>query len=390
MNILISGAGIAGLAAAFWLKKFGHQPVVVERAPELREGGYMIDFWGLGFDVAEKMGIIEELRQKHYPIPEFEFVDESGKRVGGFNVNRLRRLIDLRHFNMLRGDLARVLYDQVRSDAEFIFGNSVAAIEDGENSVSVEFADGTRKDFDLVLGADGLHSNVRQMVFGPESRFARHLGYYVASFTIDNYLDESHVFQSHAVKGKWVGIYGVGEGKLATFFICKSERREFPHHDTEAQQEILRENFRDVRWECPALLEKMSSAPDFYFDDVSQIEMDDWTEGRVALIGDACQCVSPVAGKGASLAMAGAYILAGELKRAGGDHREAFALYQEKMKPEAVYIQKMGRDFASSFVPDTSFGLWVRNKFTNLMFWPIISQWVVKKYLSDAIELEDY
>ena len=389
-NILISGAGIAGLTAAYWLKKYGFRPVIVEQAPQLREGGYMIDFWGAGFDVAEKMNLIEQLKEKHYHIPEIEFVNENGKCIGGFNIDKLRKLINYRHFNMLRGSLARVLYDSVKNDAEFVFGNAIASIDENEDSVSVTFKDGSKRNFDLVIGADGLHSNVRNLIFGSEDQFEIHLGYYVSSFTIDNFTGNTRIFQSYTIKGKWAGVYGIAENKLATFFIYKSKKTGYPHHDIQAQQALLTEKFKNAGWKCTELLEKMPSSEDFYFDDVSQIKMNSWSKGRIVLLGDSCQCVSPVAGKGASLAMAGAYILAGELKRSSGEYSAAFINYENKMKPEAERTQKMGQDFAPSFVPDSDFGIWKRNFFTKLMFLPVVSKWFINQFLSEKLKLESY
>jgi 2-polyprenyl-6-methoxyphenol hydroxylase-like FAD-dependent oxidoreductase len=389
-NILISGAGIAGLTAAYWLKEYGFSPVIAELAPKLREGGYMIDFLGAGFEVAERMNIIEQLREKHYHIPEITFVNEKGNRIGGFNIDKLRKLINYRHFNMLRGELAKVLYDTIKNKVEFIFGNSVTALDEKEDYTEVTFADNSKRNFDLVIGADGLHSAVRKIIFGPESGFETHLGYYVSSFTIENNTGRSDIFQSYTVKGKWAGIYSIAENKLATFFIFKSNKINYPHHDIRAQQAILSECFGNVGWKCPMLLEKMPASADFYFDDVSQIIMDSWSKGRITLSGDSCQCVSPIAGKGASLAMAGAYILAGELKKSSGEYESAFLNYEKKIKPEILRTQKMGRDFAPSFVPDTSFGIWKRNIFTNLMFLPLVSKWFIKQFLSERLKLETY
>ncbi|MCU7549291.1 FAD-dependent monooxygenase [Chitinophagaceae bacterium LB-8] len=389
-NILISGAGIAGLTAAYWMKQYGFQPIVVEKAPKLREGGYMIDFWGEGFEVAEKMNIIAALKEKHYDIPEITFVNNKGKRVGGFNIQKLRALIQYRHLNMLRGELAKVLYHYVQNEIGFIFGNSITAIEQSTNEVAVTFKDGQQRNFDLVIGADGLHSAVRRLVFGAEMQYIKHLGYYVSSFTIDNYTGNPHIFQSITVRGKWAGIYSMAKNRLATFFIYKSNNTGDQHRNIEVQQDRLRETFKNVGWQCPVLLQKMPAAGDFYFDEVSQIVMPEWAKGRVALVGDASQCVSLIAGKGAALAMAGAYILAGELKKSAGDYVSAFHCYQKKIKPEAERMQKLGRDYAPSFVPDTAFGIWKRNTFTNLMFLPLVSKWFIKQFLSERLKLEEY
>lgn len=389
-NILISGAGIGGLTLAYWLKQYGFKPTLIEHAPRLREGGYMIDFWGVGFEVAERMDIIGQLKEKHYNIPEITFVNSKGKRVGGFRIDKLRKQMKYRHFNMLRGGLASVLYSLVKNDVDFIFGNSITALKEKKKSVEVTLADGSVRTFDLVVGADGLHSATRKLLFGPEDQFTTQLGYYVSSFTIDNYTNNPRIFESYTVKGKWVGIYSTEANELATFFIYKNENPDYPHHDQKAQQDLLRKTFKDVGWQSPQLLQKMTTAPDFYFDEVSQIKMTPWSKGRVVLVGDACQCVSPIAGKGASLAMAGAYVLAGELKKADGDYKTAFSEYEKAMRTEVLHTQKMGRDFAPSFVPDTSFGIFTRNMFTNLMFLPFVSRIFLKSFLDEKLKLATY
>ena len=389
-NILICGGGIAGLTIAYWLKKFGFRPTIVEKAPAIREGGYMIDFWGVGFTVAEKMFITEQLHQEYYPIPEVTFVNKKGKRVGGLKLEQLRKQLKNRYFSLLRSSLEKVLYRQVKDEVEIIFSNSIAAIEEKPQETIITFTDNSQRNFDLLIGADGLHSVVRKLYFGEEDAFKSFMGYYAASFTIDNYLPDPHVFKSHTVNGKQVGIYGISENSLATFFIFKSELIKFGAQPVTSVKALLKENFKEVEWECPSLLQKMDTSADFYFDEVSQVKMSNWYKGRVALLGDACQCVSLIAGQGSSLAMAAAYILAGELKKANGDHTEAFAAYQRKMKPEILRKQRMAKDFAGSFVPETTIGIWSRNFFSRLMTLPVFSDIFINWFLADKLDLEDY
>ncbi len=389
-KVLISGAGIAGLTLAYWMQKSGMDVTVVEKASHLREGGYMIDFWGLGFDVAEKMGIIDDLAKAHYTIPEFQFVNEKNERVGGFDVSKLRSLIQYRHFNLLRSNLEKILFETVKNNVTMMFSDFIRSINPTNSGVVVTFGSGSEAEFSIVIGADGLHSNVRNLKFRHEEQFEKYLGYYAASFTIDNYLKEDRIFYSYSTPGKQVSLYSLRENKLATLFVFKSKVKLTASVEEECAKEVLRSVYRNVGWECPRLFEAMNESPDFYFDSVSQIQMDDWFSGQVALVGDACQCVSLIAGQGSSLAMAGAYILAGELKEAGGEVQTAFHNYERILKPEIGRKQRLAQEFASSFVPDTKFAIWKRNTFTNLMLLPFVSRWFINKYLADRIRLKNY
>ncbi len=390
-NILISGAGIAGLTLAWWLKKYGYEPTVVEIKDSLPRGGYMIDFWGAGFDVAEKMGLRSQLGKRHYAIPKLKFVNETGKTTGHFNIEKMRKSVNYRHFNFLRSDLAEVLYDEIKNDVKFIWGTAVKKIEQNEDGVQAWFENGHRSQYNLVVGADGVHSELRKLTFGDEEQYEKYLHYYTASFTINNFLNDDQAFISYSVPGKQAGIYSVGHNRLSTFFVFQQEKKlEYDYHDIQQQKKILEEQFADAGWRCDELISRMNEAPDFYFDSVSQIELDQWSKGRVTLAGDACQCVSLVAGQGSALAMAGAYVLAGELRSADGDFEKAFTNYQDIMIPEIRRKQKMATKFASSFVPKTKFGIWMRDKISNLMFLPLISKWFAKRFLLDSLKLKNY
>ncbi|HSH65513.1 MAG TPA: FAD-dependent monooxygenase [Bacteroidia bacterium] len=390
-NILISGAGIAGLTLAYWLKKYGFNPTVVEHSPVLREGGYMIDFFGAGYHVAEKMKIISAIEKEDIKIAEITFVDENNKKEGGLNAAKIRKLMNNKAVNLLRSDLSRVIYNSLDKDIPFIFGDSISKIEQTASEVNVTFKSGKEQQFDLVVGADGLHSNVRHLVFGPESQFEKYYGYYTSSYTVENYFKKDNQFLSYTVPGRQVGIYSLKNNKLATFFLFTSpEKITYEHHDVNRQKQILRDAFKEMKWECDTLLSKMDTAPDFYFDTVSQIQMTQWAKNRVTLVGDACDCPSLLSGQGSTLAMVGAYILAGELNEAKGNYNVAFNQYQQIFKPFIDNKQKIAQNFAESFLPKNKFGIWVRNTFTNLMFLPFVSNWLVKQFMIDKIKLKDY
>ena len=390
-NILISGAGIAGTTLAYWLKRFGFNPTVIEHAAKLREAGYAIDFWGAGFNVAERMGIVADLNKADLGITELSIVDENSERKAGLNYPKLKKLMKGRAFTLLRGDLAKVIYDHLDKDIEIIFGDTIDKIDQHAGKVTVTFHGAGTRDFDLVIGADGLHSNVRNLVFGNEAQFEKYYGYYTSSFTIQDNIYDGKAFQMYNVPCKQAAIYSTNENKTTTFFIFTSaEKFSCQHQDIEAQKQILRREFENAGWKCADLLARMDTAPDFYFDVVSQIQMDNWSKERVSLAGDACDCPSLLSGQGSTLAMVGAYILAGELKEASGNYKVAFAEYEKIFKPFIIDKQRIAKSFAKSFVPKSKFGIWIRNVVVQLMYLPFISKVFIKQFSDDKLKLKEY
>jgi 2-polyprenyl-6-methoxyphenol hydroxylase-like FAD-dependent oxidoreductase len=389
-NILISGAGIAGTALAYWLERFGFTPTIVETSLKLREGGYGIDFWGAGFEVAEKMNIVPDLKQADMGISELLFVDENNVRKGTLNYRKIKKLMKGRAITLLRSDLAKIIYQHLDKNIEIIFGDTIAQIEQYDHEVSVTFKSGKVRHFDLVVGADGLHSNVRNLVFGDEAKFEKYYGYYTASFTFENPEDTGKAFLTYNVPNKQAAIYSSNKSKSAFFIFTSPKKLLYNHHDIEAQKQILRNEFENAGWECAGLISKMDTAPDFYFDTVSQIQMNNWSKDRVTLVGDACDCPSLLSGQGSTLAMVGAYILAGELKEADGNYKTAYAQYQSIFKPFIDSKQKIAQNFSRSLVPKSGMGIWMRNMFMNLMFLPFLSKWFIKQFMNDKLKLKEY
>jgi 2-polyprenyl-6-methoxyphenol hydroxylase-like FAD-dependent oxidoreductase len=369
-NILISGAGISGLTLAYWLGHRGFSPTIIEKRPNLDQRGYMIDFYGSGFDVAEKMNLLKELEEKasQYSLKKVTFVDRQGKPHATLDVDEFRRMLHHRYFSLMRGDLETAIYESISDRVPVRFSTSIEKLEILSDSVVVELSDEKQETYDLLIGADGIHSNVRRLVWGDESQFNRFLGLYVACSVIDDFLDKPNMFLGHLEPNVQTSVYAIGEQCLATFFAFRSEKLNV--HGREAQMQVLEKRLGNLEWIVPQLLEGTKHADEFFFDAAAQIEMGQWHTGRVTLVGDACQCLTLLAGQGASMGMAGAYLLASELHNADGDYRAAFSAYQQTLKPEIDRRQKDARGLAGSFVPRNNLEVKVSHFFLNAAFWP--------------------
>lgn len=385
-TVLISGASVAGPALAFWLERYGYTPTVVERSPEPRPGGYAVDFRGASLTVLERMGLLEQVQAHATGMGEMTYVKESGRKVATMTSQVLSGELEV-----LRGDLVEILYDATRAKVEYLFDDSISALTQDDTGVDVTFERGGSRRFDLVIGADGLHSNVRRLAFGPESDYRHDLGYYNAVYTVDNHLGLDHTARFVNVPGKTAGTYSSSDKAKALFYFA-SEPLTYDRHDTAAQQRLLTDAFAGVGWEVPRLLSGVQTSPDWYFDSVSQIKMRNHSVGRVALAGDAGYCASPLSGMGTSLAIVGAYVLAGELMAADGNHLRAFAAYDERMHGFVKACQKQGKDSGQWFVPGSRAFLGIRNLNFKLMpYLPwrkLIDELPLK--VGNAIDLPDY
>ncbi|SDK16669.1 FAD-dependent monooxygenase [Streptomyces indicus] len=349
MNILISGAGVAGQALAYWLHRHGHTATVVERAPRLRDGGFAVDFRGEALDVLDRMGLLGQVRALDTQMGDATMVDADGRPYA-----TLPAVVYAGDLEILKGDLTRLLHEVTCDVAEYVFGDSVTRLEEQADGVRVEFERGAPRTFDLVVGADGLHSRTRALAFGPEERFLRHLGIYSAVFSLDNYLGLEHTGLLYSVPGKAANIFsarGNTEARAALHFA--SERFAYDRHDLAEQRRILARRFAGEGWEIPRLLREVAACEDLYFDANAQVEMESWSRGRITLLGDAGYCAAPTSGRGTSQALIGAYVLAGELAAAGGDHVRAFAAYEREMRGFVAEHQKAGREGAEAFFMGT-------------------------------------
>lgn len=322
-TVLISGAGIAGPALAFWLRRRGFDVTVVEKSHTPRGGGYPIDIRGTALGVVERMGLLPRLREAHVNTRRITFLNADGSQVASIRPEVITGG-DGRDLEVRRGDLTEILYDTVRDDVEFLFDNSIVALNDHARGVDVTFSSGLQRTYDHVVGADGLHSAVRELTFGPEERFHRYLGYCFAGFTMPNDLGLSHEGVLWNEPGRAAALYAVGEGENVHGFLSftRSEAPFGAFRAPEAQRALVTEVFADDGWEVPRLLKAMHAADDLFFDTVSQIRMPRWSSGRVALVGDAAHAPSFLTGQGSSLALVGAYVLAGHLGDAPAYERE--------------------------------------------------------------------
>lgn len=392
MRIVINGAGIAGTTLAYWLGRIGHKVLLVEKAPRLRTGGYVIDFWGVGYDVAEKMGLRVPLHARGYAVDEVRFVNDRGGRSGGFKVDALRDALRGRFTSIRRSDLAALIHGALLGEVQTLFDDSIEGFDTHSDAVQVRFERAPPCTVDLVVGADGLHSRMRELLFGKAGSYEVKLGYHVAAFEARGYRPRDDLtYVTHGVPGRQVSRLALRDDLTLFLFVLADEHLPRPTpHDDAARKAALRQAFGNVGWECHRILEAMDGADDLYFDCVSQIRQPRWTEGRVALLGDAAAAVSLLAGEGTGLAMAEAYVLAGELHKADGDHRAAFTKYDALLRPFLHRKQVAAEHFASSFAPRTALGIKTRNLVTRLLRVPWLARHLVGRQLRDDFELPHY
>ncbi|NEA32488.1 FAD-dependent monooxygenase [Streptomyces sp. SID13031] len=386
MKILISGASIAGPALAYWLGRYGHEVTVVELAPALRKGGYAVDFrGGANKMVLERMGVLDDLRARQTGGTAMRFVTEADRQL-----LRLPPEFAGGELEVLRSELSEVLYEHSRDRAEYVFGDSIASLEQHDGGVDVTFERGEARTFDLVFGADGLHSVVRRLTFGPEQDFVSHLGYYIAGWDLPNDFGIERDGLMYNVPGKLasVGMDHRDPRRAGAMFIFAAPELTYDRRNPEQQKEILRSAYAGLGWKVPALLDGLDDCTELYFDSISRVDIDRWSDGRVALVGDAGYGAT-VGGMGTGTAIVAAYVLAGELAAAGGDHAAAFAAYERQLRKPVKVCQSGGNRAGKFLAPATRFGIAARNRLLGTPF--LLNQMLrVGEKISSDFVIRDY
>ncbi|GAB7040198.1 MULTISPECIES: FAD-dependent monooxygenase [Catenuloplanes] len=362
-RVLISGASIAGPALAYWLRRYGFDVMVVEKAGAVRGGGYPIDIRGTALEVVHRMGILPELRKAHVDTRRLTFLNPDGSVINSVRPDAVVRGVEGRDIEVRRGDLTEILYAAVRDDVEFRFGDGIASLDQRPDGVDVTFRSGLQRTFELVIGADGLHSNTRRLAFGPEARFHRYLGHCFAGFTMPNEHGLSHEGIAWSRPGRGAALYAAGAGEHVHGFLT-FDRAEPPldaFRDPDAQRDLVASVFAGDGWEIPRMVAAMRAADDLFFDVISQIRMPRWSAGRVALVGDAAYAPSFLTGQGTSLGLVGAYMLAGALA-AEADHESAFAAFENGTRPFVELNQNLVGEGDSTLFPPTEEALAKRNE----------------------------
>lgn len=367
-SVLISGASIAGPVLAYWLDHYGFDVTVVERASAVRSGGYPIDIRGTALDVIERMGLLTAVQAAHIDSRTLTFVDANSRVIGTISPYDLTAN-ETRDVELPRGALTTLLYELTRNSAvRYRFDDSIDTLDDDGTGVEVRFKNGERRRYDVVLGADGLHSNTRRLVFGPEEPFTRDLGYTFNLFSLPNDLGLSHGGVIYSEPGRTAVAYAVRDSPEV--FALLAFKTEEPASGTRLnvseQIERTAQVFANGGWEVPRLVEALRRADDLYFDTVSQIHMPRWSKGRVALVGDSAFAPSFLSGQGTSLAIAGAYVLAGELA-SHEDPVDAFASYERIARPFVEANQDLALQGGSSLLPRTQEELDARNQLLALL-----------------------
>jgi 2-polyprenyl-6-methoxyphenol hydroxylase-like FAD-dependent oxidoreductase len=362
LSVLIAGAGIAGPALAYWLTRRGHRPVLVERLDGLRVGGHAVDIRGTALDVVDRMGVGDAVRDARTRILTLSAVRPDGRCTYDVALRPLHEARGDREIEVMRDDLVDILFGAVTDDVDVVFGDAIRAVTQRETSVGVEFEHGPSREFDVVVGADGQHSALRELAFGPEGDYIRHLGAYLSIYTIDNLLNLSDQAVLYNEPGRGAAAFTVrGNARAKVVLMFRSGRIGIDYADRPAQQDLLRRRFAGMGWQTPRLIDALDGAHDFYFDEMAQVRMQRWSSGRIALLGDAAFGPSPMSGQGTSLALIGGYLLAHQLDSVP-DVKAAFDRWENGFRASVEQNQRLAGDGFGMLLPGSRLGIAVRNQ----------------------------
>lgn len=383
MRVLISGGGIAGLTLAYWLHQYHIPAVVIEQAKGVRRDGYAIDFFGTGYDVAERMSLIDQLRSRQIPFEALVYVHKDSKTIARLDMALIRKLTEGKYMGLMHETLEEVLSEALEGGVEVRFGRWIERLEQRTDAVEVTFNDGATETFDLLIGADGVHSKTRALVFGPEEQFSRYLGYTIACYPLADRYGIGKTFQMYNEPGRMAAAYCTPQAdNLLLFFMYQSPKPE--HVPREQRLAHLRKVFANMGWLTEQFLSDVDPEVSVFMDAVIQIQMSTWHQGRVALVGDACDCPTLLSGQGASLAMGGAYLLAKALHDIA-DYQEAFRSYEQQMSAYVLEQQKSGRSFAKSFLPGSPLGLFVQQAMMKVLLREAFSGLLRRQFFAPSI-----
>jgi 2-polyprenyl-6-methoxyphenol hydroxylase-like FAD-dependent oxidoreductase len=367
MRILISGASIAGPVLAYWLTQHGFDVTVVERAPALRKtGGHAVDLFRPSMEISARMGVLPQIEGLATGTNTATIYREGARWPARVDLTKAVSAVSDRHVEIMREDLSEVYYDAGRDHVEYLFGDSITAISpDGE----VTFEQAAPRRFDVVVGADGLHSNVRRLVFGEDAGHTQFLSGYLAVESMPKTLARDGEMVTHIGAGRLAAIYTARplDDARAVFMFRSKQELEYHYRDALRQKELLRGAFAGVHPRVNCWLDELDRTPAFYFDSITQLQLNTWSRGRVTLVGDAGYCPGPAVGGSTSIAVLGAYVLAGELSQARGDHVRAFAAYEQHMAEPVRRSRALARGVAKSIIPGSAAGVWALTRGAQLV-----------------------